>query len=112
AALARRAPSLSAAIHPELSLVAFTLLAHVAGEADVRAADLAEHYALDTSTVSRQPHRLEGPRPARWRRRTQRPAPPIPRSTTPSTGRLSPASSTCWRHAACSDAVRSGRVAE
>lgn len=59
AVFARRARSLSAAIHPELSLVAFTLLAHVAGEADVRAADLAEHYALDKSTVSRQLDLLE-----------------------------------------------------
>jgi len=59
AAFARRARSLSAAIHPELSLVAFTLLAHVAREADVRAADLAEHYALDRSTVSRHLDVLE-----------------------------------------------------
>ena len=59
AAFARRARWLSAGLHPGLSLVAYTLLSHAAGEPDVRAADLAERYALDKSTVSRQIALLE-----------------------------------------------------
>ena len=39
--------------------VTYTLLSHVANEPEMRAADLAEHYALDKSTVSRQIDALE-----------------------------------------------------
>ena len=46
AAFARRARSLSAGLHPRLSLVAYTLLSHAAGDRDVRAADLAERTGL------------------------------------------------------------------
>jgi DNA-binding MarR family transcriptional regulator len=59
AAFARRARWLSTGLPPGLSLVAYTLLSHAAGEPDVRAADLAERYALDKSTVSRQIALLE-----------------------------------------------------
>jgi DNA-binding MarR family transcriptional regulator len=66
AAFARRARWLSTGLHPGLSLVAYTLLSHAAGEPDVRAADLAERYALDKSSVSRQIALLEqGERPGR-----------------------------------------------
>jgi DNA-binding MarR family transcriptional regulator len=58
-AFARRARSLSAGLHPGLTLVTYTLLSHVASEPGARAADLAERYALDKSTVSRQVDLLE-----------------------------------------------------
>ncbi|GAA4210514.1 MarR family winged helix-turn-helix transcriptional regulator [Actinocatenispora rupis] len=51
---ARRARGVSARSHPGLSLVAYTLLTHVERHEQTRAADLAEHYVLDKSTVSRQ----------------------------------------------------------
>ncbi|RJL21767.1 MarR family winged helix-turn-helix transcriptional regulator [Bailinhaonella thermotolerans] len=50
----RRVRARGGAWHPDLSLVAYTLLAHIDGAGRVRAADLAAHYALDKSTVSRQ----------------------------------------------------------
>ncbi|MEU8496004.1 MarR family winged helix-turn-helix transcriptional regulator [Streptomyces lavendulae] len=58
-AFARRARSAAARMHPELSPVSFTLLSHVEEHAGCRAADLAAHYALDKSTVSRQVAALE-----------------------------------------------------
>jgi DNA-binding MarR family transcriptional regulator len=41
-------------MHPELSLVSYTLLGHLEDSGGCRATDLAAHYALDKSTVSRQ----------------------------------------------------------
>lgn len=52
--LSRRARSLISQAHPDVSLVAYTLLAHLADRPDHRATDLAAHYNLDKSTVSRQ----------------------------------------------------------
>lgn len=51
---ARRSRALSGGLHPDLSLVAYTLLAHINSVETCRAADLADHYSLDKSTVSRQ----------------------------------------------------------
>ncbi|MFD3548647.1 MarR family winged helix-turn-helix transcriptional regulator [Streptomyces sp. NPDC058655] len=56
---ARRARSAAARMHPELSLVSFTLLSHLEERRGCRARDLADHYALDKSTVSRQVAALE-----------------------------------------------------
>ncbi|MFE2529071.1 MarR family winged helix-turn-helix transcriptional regulator [Streptomyces sp. NPDC059382] len=56
---ARRARAAAARMHPELSLVSFTLLSHLEERRGCRAADLAAHYALDKSTVSRQVAALE-----------------------------------------------------
>jgi DNA-binding MarR family transcriptional regulator len=58
-AFSRRARAAAARIHPELSLVSFTLLAHLAHQRGCRATDLAAHYMLDKSTVSRQIAALE-----------------------------------------------------
>jgi DNA-binding MarR family transcriptional regulator len=58
-AFSRRARAAAARIHPELSLVSFTLLAHLAEQRGCRATDLAAHYLLDKSTVSRQVAALE-----------------------------------------------------
>lgn len=46
-------------MHPELSLVSLTLLAHLTEQRGCRATDLAAHYQLDKSTVSRQVAALE-----------------------------------------------------
>lgn len=56
---ARRARAAAARMHPELSLVSYTLLAHLDDQGGCRATDLAAHYALDKSTVSRQVSALE-----------------------------------------------------
>ncbi|MFJ9038850.1 MarR family winged helix-turn-helix transcriptional regulator [Streptomyces sp. NPDC102406] len=56
---ARRARATAARMHPELSLVSFTLLSHLDERGGCRATDLAAHYALDKSTVSRQVAALE-----------------------------------------------------
>ncbi|MCQ4208267.1 MarR family winged helix-turn-helix transcriptional regulator [Streptomyces longispororuber] len=56
---ARRARATAARMHPELSLVSFTLLSHLDEQGGCRATDLATHYALDKSTVSRQVSALE-----------------------------------------------------
>ncbi|MCG7526463.1 MarR family winged helix-turn-helix transcriptional regulator [Streptomyces sp. OfavH-34-F] len=53
-AFARRARAAAARLHPELPLVSYTLLAHIADQQGCRATDLAAHYMLDKSTVSRQ----------------------------------------------------------
>ncbi|MEV1021031.1 MarR family winged helix-turn-helix transcriptional regulator [Streptomyces sp. NPDC050264] len=56
---ARRARATAARMHPELSLVSYTLLSHLDERGGCRATDLAAHYALDKSTVSRQVAALE-----------------------------------------------------
>ncbi|MET9294483.1 MarR family winged helix-turn-helix transcriptional regulator [Streptomyces sp. NPDC003077] len=58
-AFARRARATAARMHPELSLVSYTLLAHLDDQKGCRATDLAAHYFLDKSTVSRQIAALE-----------------------------------------------------
>ncbi|MFB6846895.1 MarR family winged helix-turn-helix transcriptional regulator [Streptomyces sp. NPDC056373] len=56
---ARRARAAAGRMHPELSLVSYTLLGHLEESGGCRATDLAVHYALDKSTVSRQVAGLE-----------------------------------------------------
>ncbi|MFC9926503.1 MarR family winged helix-turn-helix transcriptional regulator [Streptomyces sp. NPDC127190] len=56
---ARRARASAGRMHPELSLVSYTLLSHLEEQGGCRATDLAAHYALDKSTVSRQVAALE-----------------------------------------------------
>ncbi|WP_039931808.1 MarR family winged helix-turn-helix transcriptional regulator [Streptomyces viridochromogenes] len=56
---ARRARAAAGRMHPELSLVSYTLLGHLEESGGCRATDLALHYALDKSTVSRQVASLE-----------------------------------------------------
>ncbi|MER5713973.1 MarR family winged helix-turn-helix transcriptional regulator [Streptomyces sp. NPDC002132] len=65
-AFARRARAAAGRLHPELSLVSYTLLGHLEEQEEAygegggcRATDLAAHYALDKSTVSRQVAALE-----------------------------------------------------
>nr|WP_217169821.1 MarR family winged helix-turn-helix transcriptional regulator [Streptomyces sp. AC512_CC834] len=58
-AFARRARASAGRMHPELSLVSYTLLGHLEERDGRRATDLAAHYALDKSTVSRQVAALE-----------------------------------------------------
>jgi DNA-binding MarR family transcriptional regulator len=58
-AFARRARATAARLHPELPLVSYTLLAHIVDQRGCRATDLAAHYLLDKSTVSRQVAGLE-----------------------------------------------------
>ncbi|MEV4437885.1 MarR family transcriptional regulator [Streptomyces sp. NPDC049577] len=58
-AFARRARHKAAQIHPELSLVTYTLLDHMRESGGCRGTDLAEHFLLDKSTVSRQTGVLE-----------------------------------------------------
>ncbi|WP_171164607.1 MarR family winged helix-turn-helix transcriptional regulator [Streptomyces sp. I05A-00742] len=58
-AFARRARATAGRLHPELSLVSYTLLAHLQDRRGCRATDLAAHYLLDKSTVSRQVAALE-----------------------------------------------------
>ncbi|MFE5393426.1 MarR family winged helix-turn-helix transcriptional regulator [Streptomyces sp. NPDC056568] len=58
-AFARRARASAGRMHPELSLVSYTLLGHLEERDGCRATDLAAHYALDKSTVSRQVSALE-----------------------------------------------------
>ncbi|MFF2327532.1 MULTISPECIES: MarR family winged helix-turn-helix transcriptional regulator [unclassified Streptomyces] len=58
-AFARRARAAAARLHPELSLVSYTLLSHIDDRHGCRATDLAAHYMLDKSTVSRQIGALE-----------------------------------------------------
>ncbi|MFD4758397.1 MarR family winged helix-turn-helix transcriptional regulator [Streptomyces sp. NPDC058439] len=58
-AFARRARAAAARLHPELPLVSYTLLAHIDDQHGCRATDLAAHYMLDKSTVSRQVGTLE-----------------------------------------------------
>ncbi|MFF0475187.1 MarR family winged helix-turn-helix transcriptional regulator [Streptomyces sp. NPDC004284] len=58
-AFARRARAAAARVHPELPLVSYTLLAHIEEQRGCRATDLAAHYLLDKSTISRQIAALE-----------------------------------------------------
>lgn len=58
-AFARRARATAARMHPELSLVSYTLLSHLEYQGGCRATDLAAHYTLDKSTISRQVGALE-----------------------------------------------------
>ncbi|MFF3707357.1 MarR family winged helix-turn-helix transcriptional regulator [Streptomyces phaeochromogenes] len=58
-AFARRARASAGRLHPELSLVSYTLLGHLEDVGGCRATDLAAHYSLDKSTVSRQVSALE-----------------------------------------------------
>ncbi|GAA3488453.1 MarR family winged helix-turn-helix transcriptional regulator [Streptomyces cremeus] len=58
-AFARRARATAARLHPDLPLVSYTLLAHIHDQQGCRATDLATHYMLDKSTVSRQLTTLE-----------------------------------------------------
>ncbi|GAA2922785.1 hypothetical protein GCM10010446_03730 [Streptomyces enissocaesilis] len=58
-AFARRARAAAARLHPDLPLVSYTLLAHINDQRGCRATDLAAHYLLDKSTVSRQIGSLE-----------------------------------------------------
>ncbi|MDQ0795286.1 MarR family winged helix-turn-helix transcriptional regulator [Streptomyces sp. B1I3] len=58
-AFARRARAAAARLHPDLPLVSYTLLAHIDHRQGCRATDLAAHYMLDKSTVSRQIAALE-----------------------------------------------------
>jgi DNA-binding MarR family transcriptional regulator len=56
---ARRARQRAAQLHPELSLVAHSMLDHMCKNGSRHAADLAGHFMLDKSTVSRQITMLE-----------------------------------------------------
>lgn len=58
-AFARRARSSAARVHPKLSLVTYSMLDHMVGTGGCRATDLACHFMLDKSTVSRQTATLE-----------------------------------------------------
>ena len=71
--LSRRARDVGDHLHPGLSLVAYTLLTRVDVTPGMRAADLASHFGLDKSTLSRQVEQLisagllrrDGERPGR-----------------------------------------------
>src|SRR5262249_14787229 len=52
-AFARRARASAGRMHPELSLVSYTLLGHLEERGGCRATDRAAHYPLDKSTASR-----------------------------------------------------------
>jgi DNA-binding MarR family transcriptional regulator len=56
--LARRARDIGDHLHPGLSLVAYTLLTQIDVTPGMRAADLAAHFGLDKSTLSRQLEQL------------------------------------------------------
>ncbi|HEY0560897.1 MAG: MarR family transcriptional regulator [Mycobacterium sp.] len=56
---ARRVRALAHRLHPELSFVGYTLLAHVSATGGCLAGELASLYGLDKSTVSRQVGDLE-----------------------------------------------------
>ncbi len=58
-AFARRARASSAQLHPELSLVSYALLDRMEERDGCRVTDLADHFSLDKSTVSRQVSALE-----------------------------------------------------
>ncbi|MFC1410300.1 MarR family winged helix-turn-helix transcriptional regulator [Streptacidiphilus sp. N1-12] len=58
-AVARRARALAFSIHPSLTLVTYTLLDHLHERGGCRGTDLAAHFMLDKSTVSRQIAALE-----------------------------------------------------
>ncbi|MFD3457301.1 MarR family winged helix-turn-helix transcriptional regulator [Streptomyces sp. NPDC058691] len=58
-AFARRARTRASQIHPELSLVAYGMLDYIEERGGCRVTDLASHFLLDKSTVSRQVAVLE-----------------------------------------------------
>ncbi|MED7826183.1 MarR family transcriptional regulator [Streptomyces chiangmaiensis] len=58
-AFARRARATAGRLHPQLSLVSYTLLGHLEQSNGCRATDLAADHGLDKSTVSRQVAALE-----------------------------------------------------
>ncbi|WP_433721988.1 MarR family winged helix-turn-helix transcriptional regulator [Nocardia sp. CA-129566] len=58
-AFARRARGRASELHPELSLVAFSILDLVIERDGCQATDVADHFVLDKSTVSRQVGALE-----------------------------------------------------
>ncbi|MFE9423662.1 MarR family winged helix-turn-helix transcriptional regulator [Kitasatospora sp. NPDC006697] len=58
-AFARRARHKASQLHPELSLVTYSMLDLMYERGGCRAADLAAHFLLDKSTVSRQVGALE-----------------------------------------------------
>jgi DNA-binding MarR family transcriptional regulator len=58
-AFARRARHKASQLHPELSLVSYSMLDLMYERGGCRAADLAAHFMLDKSTVSRQVGALE-----------------------------------------------------
>ncbi|MFF2084070.1 MarR family winged helix-turn-helix transcriptional regulator [Nocardia sp. NPDC058176] len=58
-AFARRARGRAAELHPELSLVAYSILDLILERDGCQATDLAEQFLLDKSTVSRQVGALE-----------------------------------------------------
>lgn len=64
AVLLRRARAfsddLARTVHPDLEAAAYGLLMHVVDSDGVRAADLADFFGIDKSTVSRQVRLLEG----------------------------------------------------
>ncbi len=57
--VSRQSRELGGQLHPELPLVAHSLLMFIAAEPDGRAVDVAHAYGLDKSTVSRQLTALE-----------------------------------------------------
>jgi DNA-binding MarR family transcriptional regulator len=58
ATMARRARDVADELHPGLSVVDYTLLTQIDVTPGVRAADLAAHFCLDKSTLSRQLEQL------------------------------------------------------
>jgi DNA-binding MarR family transcriptional regulator len=56
--LARRARDVGDELHPSMSLVDYTLLTQIDVTPGMRAADLAAHFCLDKSTLSRQLEQL------------------------------------------------------
>ncbi|MDH6707631.1 MULTISPECIES: MarR family winged helix-turn-helix transcriptional regulator [unclassified Kitasatospora] len=58
-AFARRARHKASQLHPDLSLVTYSILDLITERGGCRAADVATHFMLDKSTVSRQVTALE-----------------------------------------------------
>lgn len=58
-AFARRARAQAGRLHPQLSLVTYAILDHLRETGGCRGTDLATHFMLDKSTVSRQITALE-----------------------------------------------------
>lgn len=58
-AFSRRARAMASRIHPGLPLVSYTILEHLRDSGGCRGTDLATHFLLDKSTVSRQVSALE-----------------------------------------------------
>lgn len=57
--ISRQSRELGAQLHPELPLMAYSLLMFINSETDPRAVDVAAAYGLEKSTVSRQIGQLE-----------------------------------------------------